>query len=165
MNRWLIWLGTGSIAAIAVLTTLVPATRAHYALSSERSKLRVVAHHAKTVSHLTDHRVTINTADQRTLTERVSSVLTESHLRLGVLESLSPESTTSTRRRATLVLSPITLPELGRFLAAWNLLEPSWVVSDIDLVPIRQRDSTPGSDLPLRATLTATTIRSQESSQ
>lgn len=42
-------------------------------------------------------------------------------------------STPIRQRTVTIVLGPVTLPEVGAILAAWRLTEPSWCVSMIDL--------------------------------
>lgn len=68
------------------------------------------------------------------------------------------------RRRAAIVLSNITLPQLGGFLAAWNSREPTWTITSIDISAdlagsSRFTQSLPGlstgSDLPLRVVLAA----------
>lgn len=40
------------------------------------------------------------------------------------------------RRTASVTLSPLTLPELGRFLESWHAREPGWIVAAIDLTPL-----------------------------
>ena len=52
-----------------------------------------------------------------------------------------------------MVLAPVTLPELGRFLSSWEFLEPAWTVSTIDLAPIAHGNASPGGDLPIRAVM------------
>jgi hypothetical protein len=54
-----------------------------------------------------------------------------------ILAGLSPESIaqqsdtgTALRRRATLTLQSLTLPQLGAFIAEWRAREPGWAVSD-----------------------------------
>lgn len=59
-------------------------------------------------------------------------------------------------QRATLVLAPITLPHLGRFLGAWRESRPEWMVSGIELSPKNDRarnEPAHGGDLPLQAVL------------
>ena len=60
------------------------------------------------------------------------------------------------RQRATLTLSPITLPQLGAFLEAWRAREPYWTVGGIDVGPDQRSAAkgSPGGDLPLTAVLT-----------
>lgn len=115
------------------------------------------------------------------LSPAITAALASSGLPAQTLASLSPESATRERiegggsgiaaqapaasiirRRATLVLTPLTLPQLGRFLDIWRKQavpdsrgsagEP-WTVSRIDVEPRRDGQPTPGADLPLRATL------------
>lgn len=65
------------------------------------------------------------------------------------------------RQRATLMLVPVTLPQLGAFFEAWRTREPRWTVASIDLSPEpapRQGETAPGGDLPLRAALTLDTL-------
>lgn len=52
------------------------------------------------------------------------------------------------RERASLVLSQVTLPQVGRFLVAWRDAEPRWVVSSIELTA--DGPAPGGGDLPLR---------------
>lgn len=108
------------------------------------------------------------------LSPTITAALASTGLPAQTLASLSPESATRERvegggtgsipaahvirRRATLVLTPLTLPQLGRFLDIWRKQtlpdagEP-WTVSRIDVEPRRDGQPTPGADLPLRATL------------
>jgi hypothetical protein len=66
------------------------------------------------------------------------------------------------RTRAVLTLAPLTLPQLGGFLAAWHSREPQWTVSSIELSPQpgnqAQSAAAPGGDLPLRAVLGLETL-------
>ncbi len=64
------------------------------------------------------------------------------------------------RQRALLTLAPISLPQVGRFLAAWREAHPDWIVSAIDFSPEPpgRREPTPGSDLPLRVVITLETL-------
>ena len=39
-------------------------------------------------------------------------------------------------RKAGVTLTPITLSELGRFIAAWREREPAWVIASIDVAPL-----------------------------
>ena len=115
------------------------------------------------------------------LSPAITAALASSGLPAQTLASLSPESATREwidssasgaaaspiaahiiRRRATLVLTPLTLPQLGRFLDTWRKQTAPdaqgsagdpWTVSRIDVEPRRDGQPTPGADLPLRATL------------
>jgi hypothetical protein len=84
---------------------------------------------------------------------------------LSVSVSTSPEATTKSphpiridRLRATIAVSGITLPELGRFIAAWSETHPAWVVSAIDITPVQHQAAGGGRDLPLRVLLVLETM-------
>lgn len=108
------------------------------------------------------------------LTQSVTATLEKCGLRANVLENLSadaePDRSGSAssggggvsrgaaaavhRRGASLVLTNLTLPQLGSFLAAWREREPRWIVAKIDLAPAqRKAQSNAGGDLPVRAVL------------
>jgi len=102
-------------------------------------------------------------ADAPKLAPMVSGALGEAGLPALALSSLSPESESvessgegnplrAIRRRATLVLAPVTLPQLGRFLSAWRERTDAalWTVARLDIEPQREHPFAPGSDLPLR---------------
>jgi hypothetical protein len=66
------------------------------------------------------------------------------------------------RRRAVLTLGSITLPQLGRLLAAWREREPEWIVTSIDATPLQISDKpergggvqvAPGGDIPARVVI------------
>lgn len=52
---------------------------------------------------------------------------------------------------ASLVLAPVTLPQLGRVLDAWRRREPGWVVTGLEITPTT--DSAEGGDVPLRVVI------------
>lgn len=92
------------------------------------------------------------------LPARVTAVLATCGLPASAVQNFSAEPSRRDaregvhRERASLVLGQVTLPQAGRFLAAWRDAEPGWVVTSIDLSP---GGTTPGGgDLPLRALLT-----------
>jgi hypothetical protein len=106
------------------------------------------------------------------LATAVTGALGAAGLPASALASLSPESesgellrqgargasttgarTMLVRWRATLVLTPLTLPQLGRFLTTWRERSPQWTPSRIDIEPRREKDVQPGADLPLRVTV------------
>lgn len=135
------------------------AARSH--LASEQAHLQRV--HAQ-VDELRSLPATVVSSDQtstQTLAARVADVMSASGLPRTALESLSPESERVTpasagpsvsRRSATLTLTSVTLPDLGRFLDAWRQREPAWTITSIDLKPARDTAAT--GDLPLRVVLT-----------
>jgi hypothetical protein len=100
----------------------------------------------------------------RSLAAAAAEVLATAGLPASILSSLSPESETKERadggtdlrrRRATLTLTPLTLPHLGRVLEAWRQRLPEWTIARIDLEPRREEATmaSNGGDLPLRAVL------------
>lgn len=107
---------------------------------------------------------------------RLHKVLAGVNLASGVLTNLAPQSGTSTplrtsavgdrreqlvQERVAIKLEPLTLLELGTFLKAWQSTEPCWSISQIDVAPIladRGASPAPGSDLPVRASMTLETL-------
>lgn len=107
------------------------------------------------------------------LAPAVSGALASCGLPAAALSSLSPESESieqaagaphavrMIRARATLVLTPVTLPQLGRFLQAWRERSPRWTVTRLDIEPrfatagqaAGQAAASPGADLPLRVVI------------
>ncbi len=99
------------------------------------------------------------------LATRVSGVLSAAGLNQSNLAGLSPESAaqrsdagTALRRRATLTLQSLTLPDLGRFIGEWRAREPAWAVTSIDLTPVTNAKPEPGTDLPVRVVLVVETL-------
>lgn len=96
------------------------------------------------------------------LAGKVSKALSRSGLASSVMQSLSPEAESGdkaggvVRQHATLTLSGLTLPQVGKFLDAWRTNEPDWTVSGLDLSPAGT--GTPGADLPLRVVVTMDAI-------
>lgn len=104
------------------------------------------------------------------LTPRISAALSAAGLPPTAMSSVSPEAESplgesdlkARRTRAVLTLAPVTLPQLGGFLAAWRLREPQWTVSSIELAPQtgsgQSGAAAPGADLPLRAVIGLETL-------
>lgn len=116
---------------------------------------------ARDARRIVERRVALPTSDARDespLARRVGAALASAGLDAGTLADLSPEahlpSAGLVRRRGTLTLTGVTLPEVGRFLAAWREAEPAWTVTAADLTPESSRAAPPGADRPLRAVLT-----------
>jgi hypothetical protein len=113
------------------------------------------------------------------LAPQVSAVLAAAGLPASAMTSLSAESASpaspgatvrAQARHATLVLSGLTLPQVGSFLQAWRQKQPAWTVSQIELSPeasavgaLGKPSSRPdtGGDLPLHAVLTLETLSLQ----
>lgn len=89
------------------------------------------------------------------LAARVSDELSQAGLSASSIQSLSPESETTDRgvlrQHATLVLTGLTLPKLGKFVEGWRERQP-WVISGLEVSPAGS--ASPGSDLPLRIVIT-----------
>lgn len=160
------WLTSGTFSGLAFLLAGHAAVGHYRHLADERSRLRIVRGYATTiVSMPTGTRQSVGShASTVTLAERVAAVLAQAGLTHRTLEELSPESSISMSddtietRQATMTLTTITLPELGRFLESWLIDEPAWKMAAIDLTPLAGEDALPGSDLPVRAVLKVSSI-------
>jgi hypothetical protein len=102
---------------------------------------------------------------------RFTAALAEAGLAPSVLASLSADGETlveggelaglplrPVHRRASVVLSGLTLPQVGALLNAWRTREPAWTVASIDLAPAGTLSAgspiyATGGDLPLRCVL------------
>lgn len=167
------------LAAAAILLTLAPRTfRAESQARAELARLRTISAQTDELARL---RVTVagqgGASDARQqrepLAATVSSVLAQVGLPASTLESLSPPSATAEpvntgagtggintprlyRRRATLALGPITLPQIGRVLSTWRTAAPNWTTARIEVSPLvggRAVPASPGADLPLRVVI------------
>lgn len=97
------------------------------------------------------------------LATTIGEVLAAAGLPASTLANLSPESELQERtdqqvrllrKRATLTLTPLTLPQFGRYLDEWRRRLPDWTVARIDLEPRKDVAPSPGSDLSLRVVIT-----------
>lgn len=157
---WLaaLFVSTLSIGAAArqLRSARLEAKRAHSSLNAVLPQVREIAT-LRAATPDWSNRAKPSTA----LAPAAAAVVASCGLPEGVLSNVAPDSGTRigegpvavTRQRATLTLLPITLPEVGRFLAAWREAEPDWTVVSIDLAPQHRATVTPGGDLPLRAVL------------
>lgn len=96
------------------------------------------------------------------LTQRISASLARTGLPAAALAGLSPEAESplvtqpgvrAARRRTTLTLAGIALPQIGRFLDDWRTTEPAWIPVSIDLAPMGGKPPEAGGDLPLRGVI------------
>lgn len=146
----------GAAAPIAATAPAALAARAH--ARRELALAHDAARDARRIAELRAALPTHDAHDGAPLARRVGAALAAAGLAAGTLADLSPEahlpSAGVVRRRATLTLTGVTLPEVGRFLAAWREAEPSWTVTAADLTPEPSRTAPPGADRPLRAVLT-----------
>lgn len=164
---WLLWSIAILASALLVVVTAPGAVRTRASASTELRSLRSTVAHAETLVSLRAYLPIESTVEesQVTLAERFARALADAGLPNSALASLSPESQDSpsnagnaVKRRATLTLASITLPELGRFLDTWRGREAAWTVTSIDLSPDARGESAPGGDLPIRAVLTIESI-------
>jgi hypothetical protein len=92
------------------------------------------------------------------LAPRVSAALVGAGIPASALSGLSPEADVPLdrtgngrkRRRATLTLASVTLPQVGILLETWRQREPEWTVSSLDLSPQSGAAPSANGDLPLR---------------
>ncbi|MCL4743435.1 MAG: hypothetical protein KJZ54_14660 [Phycisphaerales bacterium] len=147
------------VGAASPIASTAPAFLA--ARAAARHELTIAHDAARDVRRIVELRAALptpHTGDESPLARRVGAALAAAGLDAGTLADLSPEahlpSAGLVRRRATLTLTGVTLPEVGRFLAAWREAEPGWTVTAADLTPESSRTAPPGADRPLRAVLT-----------
>ena len=109
------------------------------------------------------------THEEGSFAPRVVSALAAAGVPASTLVSFTPRSQrivassgeSLTRRSAAVALSPVSLPDLGKFLDAWRRAEPAWVVSSIDVSPDAAARAAPGADLPLRVNLTLEMVHAE----
>lgn len=160
-----IWIGTIVILASTLGLTAPGAFRAHRESYIAQTTLRNTAHDAGVVTALRAA-VPESPADDQArggLTPRVTAALERAGLPASALVSLSPEAESQlagqpglrvSRRRATLTLTGVTLPQVGKFLDAWRSAEPAWTPASIDISPAGGKAPEAGGDLPLRVVIT-----------
>ena len=167
-----------TLSALVSLAALAPAawssSRAATQHSAATARLDRLRAHASTLtaarSTLPDWAAQAITPGQKqssdALAPRVSAALSSSGLTPAALANLSVQSAPEGpiiagslrvhRRRATLVLSQVSLPRLGAFLQTWRASEPEWRPTAIDASPeplSRDKPPAPGADLPLHIVL------------
>lgn len=163
-----IWLLTLGALAMLLGLTGSRALRSYHDASAAQVTLQSAARDASVVIAMRDAVPVSMPSNQSQggLTPRVTAALALAGVPDSALASLSPEAESQvlsqpglriTRRRATLTLSGITLPQVGRFLDAWRAAEPSWTTSGIDLSPASGQSTEAGGDQPLRAIITIET--------
>jgi hypothetical protein len=84
---------------------------------------------------------------------------------------VSPEAQSTTtgptggrvlRRRATVTLGALTLPQFGRLLEQWRGANTDWVITAIDISPAPGPPPAAGGDLPLSIGLTLESVATAE---
>lgn len=178
------WLVTVAAVAISLLRVIPPARRAAARARADLATLALVTEDALALTHLrpqSGRDLAREHPDSPKLAPAVSAGLAAAGLPASTLASLSPESASLesagdsaaaariVRKRATLVLTPITLPQLGRFLQTWHdrASESSeagfddWTFARLDLEPRTDTNTAanaPGSDLPLRVVMSIESV-------
>lgn len=169
----IIWLCTIVVSGVMVGWSFERARASRTAVDSEAASFHLTHRQVERLATMRQTAVPDAGEDDGTLAARAASVLANAGLPRQSLEALSPETRQTiskegdaavSRRRATLTLTPITLPQLGRFLAAWQRDEPSWTMTGLDLSPQRQPTDSVGGDLPLRVLVTLETMTVSEGS-
>ncbi|MDX2148503.1 MAG: hypothetical protein SFZ23_13370 [Planctomycetota bacterium] len=140
-------------------TSLHDAQRQHASCAADAEEIRLLA---AALPAITDPSSDADADTYEPLTQSVSAALRTSGLSPAVLESLSGNDAQETskvppfsveRRRAGVVLSKLTLPQIGQFLVEWRRAQPSWRVTSIDLALAPVQPPKNGGHLPIRATL------------
>lgn len=175
--------------AVLVSVTALGITNWNYARSKRLASVQV-----QRLNKLTKHASTISEVGASlpawafgpkppgSLAPEVSAALAGSGLPPSAMASLSaePESSGSLAtgaagpvqartRRGTLVLTSVTLPQLGAFCATWRERQPGWSIAALDVGPetgnanARSQIAATGGDLPLRAVLTLESISLERS--
>ena len=138
MKRWMVALWCGVGAAVLVLLTAfgVRAGRAQREAHREVVRFEAVALRVPKLRDLETSLVKPAGGEDPPggLTGRVSDAIQHAGLPAAALASLSPEAEVAVgsdgasagRRRATLVLTGVTLPQVGAFLHTWAGMQPSW---------------------------------------
>lgn len=157
----LLWGGVGLATSISMAIIGVKATRAQQEAANAISRLEDTTIRVQRLNTLTS--VVAGAVERNSppggLAASITDALQHAGLSPSSLANLSPEATISVgsgdavahRRRATMVLSGITLPQLGAFLGTWRETQPNWIVSRLDLTPERINGPIQGGDVPLSA--------------
>lgn len=175
--RWgilLLWTAASAATLTAIGTTAGRAAQARQEAAAATQELLLVRERSARLQQLREMNVE-GAATSIPLAQRVNDALAAAGLPQGTLSSLSPESATMqratptgpamVRKRATLTLAPIALPQVGKFLAEWRTQEPDWSVASVDLSPDGGKVVPTGGDLPLRAVVVIETVTPADASQ
>lgn len=164
MSAVYVWIGAVGLAGAAVAVIAPGAARARHDAVVAQASLRDAARNAELIATTRTQVPDAPTDDPSRggLTPRVTAALERAGLPVGALGSLSPEAESQvasqagihvSRRRATLTLTGVTLPGVGRFLDAWRAAEPAWTPTSIDISPAGGQAPEAGGDLSLRAVI------------
>ncbi len=168
----ILWTVAGliSLASLSVAWRLFHGARAERRLQTTR--LESLRHKDGQIRRLkaATPRASVAENEPGSLAPRLTQALSAAGLPGTSLASLTPRSQTVTasdgrsvvKRSAALSISPIALPELGSFLAAWRTSEPRWVVASIELAPETGATAPPGANLPLRVNLVLEALAAED---
>lgn len=157
-----IWIGAAGVIALAFGVTIPRALRAHARAAEAMTSVQEAARHAETIASTRARDGVVASATDNArggLAARVAAVLQHAGLPASAMSALSPEAESPAahlsgvrvvRRKATLTLAGVTLPQVGTFLDVWRASEPAWVPASIDLSPASGRAPEAGGDVPLR---------------
>ena len=142
------------------------ASRAHALAQSQHRAITAAATEIESLRRAAPP-VAASAKPQPNISGHVTDALVEAGLTPALLTTLTPESDTAIerparspsaapryrRQSARLTLEPTTLPDLGRFLAAWRSSQPQWTVASITLSPVSagtrgRTSSSPGASGP-----------------
>jgi hypothetical protein len=158
------WIAVLALSAGAVALAGQRAAASRAAAGREQAELGRVAAQARELRSLRAAAASPESAKATSgLASRVGTALSRAGLPASCLSSLSPEAQSVQaidgsrpgvrRQRATLVLTSLTLPQLGSFLQTWRADEPAWTITGVEVAAAQGPPPPTGGDMPLRAVL------------
>jgi hypothetical protein len=155
------WIAVVALSAGAVALAGQRAAASHAAASRAHAELGRMASQARELRSLHAAASPENAKATSGLASRVGTALSHAGLPASCLSSLSPEAQSVRaidvgrpgvrRQRATLVLTSLTLPQLGAFFRTWRDDEPAWSITGVEVAAAQGPPPPTGGDLPLRA--------------
>jgi len=161
----MLWILATIALGCAITLSCAAALRAYRSLGIASIRLSETIRDAGTITEIRARLPAYSLRDEArgSLTPRVTTAMERAGLPAATLVSLSPQAESGlareggvqlSSRRATLMLSNLSLPQLGRFLDAWRSTEVAWLPVSIDLSPASGKPPDAGGDLPLRVVIT-----------
>jgi hypothetical protein len=158
------WIVVAALSAGAVALAGQRAAASRAAALREHAELERLATQARELRSLRAAAASPESAKATPgLASRVGTALSRAGLPASCLSSLSPEAQSvqrlegsrvgARRQRATLVLTSLTLPQLGSLLQTWRTDEPAWMITGVEVAAAQGPPPPTGGDLPLRAVL------------
>jgi hypothetical protein len=174
MNRLMImWVLALAVSMGSLAYAAREYTRARAQARAELAQLNLISPQAREVALLRASAPVwaSRTPPETALAPAAAAVVAGCGLPASALANVAPQAPArvgegqfaAMRQRATITLTNVTLPEVGRFLEAWRQAEPDWIVTGIELSPQQRGNATPGADLPLRAIITIEALFSDAS--